>query len=91
MRNPFRPFREKIKPRKAKPAVRITEVKPPSVRYLGYLEDQAGGLALMELPNGETHIAQIGEQVQGIHIRSISKENLKVHFKEKVFDIALSR
>ncbi|MGH1364876.1 MAG: hypothetical protein ACRBF0_15050 [Calditrichia bacterium] len=90
-RNPFRPYKRPIKRRASAVNQKNGVIKKPQIRYLGYLEDEKGGLALLEFPDGQTHIAITGQRIMGMRIDTINKEGIKVHFEKRSFDIALSK
>jgi len=78
------PFQRKVKIEKAKPVRQkkpvqvVVQIAPPEMKYIGYLKDTEGPLALLELPQGETSISREGEIVQTFKIKSISKESVKL-------------
>jgi len=93
IRNPFKPAyiqqKQKSVP-KPRPMKNIAPApQPPEIRYIGFLADQRGCLAILETTNGNTSICSVGDSLQGIHLTKIERNQVSVSFKGRFLQLPL--
>ena len=62
-------------PKISKKPAKITN---PEIRYVGFLTDENGFIALLEFADGETAISREGETHRQVHISRIRKESINI-------------
>ncbi len=92
LRNPFqRPFpksSQKANFKSIKEQVKHLKI-PPHIKYVGFIADKRGNLALLEFSHGETIIGREGEIIQNIKLDKISKEAVQVMEDGNMFILPL--
>lgn len=62
---------------------------PPPIKYIGFITDARGTLALLEFSHGETLIGREGDIIQNIKLDKISNEAVQVREDENTFILPL--
>lgn len=94
LRNPFqRPLPKpshkatnKIKKNQAQP-----NKTPPPIKFIGFIADTGGNLALLEFSHGETLIGREGDIIQNITLDKISNEAVQVREDGNTFILPLNK
>jgi hypothetical protein len=94
LRNPFqRPFPEpdhKATTKSKKDQTQPIKI-PPHIKYVGFIADTRGNLALLELSQGETLIGREGDIIQNIKLDKISKKSVRVMENGNMFILPLCK
>jgi hypothetical protein len=92
LRNPFqRPLpksNQKATIKNIKEQVQHLKIPPP-IKYIGFITDAKGNLALLEFSHGETLIGREGDIIQNIKLDKISKEAVQVMEDGNMFILPL--
>ncbi len=89
IRNPFAPKRKEKRKKKIKKIETKEKPKAPDFKYIGFITDPKGNLALLSNANNETFIKREGEFINEICVKSISRDKVTISHKGHIFDIKI--
>lgn len=94
LRNPFMPAVIRAKQNfPVRRAAVTAKPKPPSLdmKYLGFLKDKSGSLAILEGQDGETKICEEGDRFAGMRVARIEKNQVILEEQGRKRQLLLQR
>ena len=94
LKSPFRKKQIKSAPlldKRTRGTKRKGKVRIPDVKYIGFLNDQSGSMAILEMKNGNTQICSVGDSLQGIHIKKIDQSRLWVTYQGTTAELQINQ
>ncbi|RMD47925.1 MAG: hypothetical protein D6830_07900 [Ignavibacteria bacterium] len=96
IRNPFRPLMlstvsKKIRPIMSKPVSEVNPKPTPHIRYIGFVSDKKGRLAILELDDGTTRFCNEGDSIGRIRIAHIKSDQISINLEGKLLEIPLQK